>query len=131
MKKRCPDSECLGVAFLTGYQLDFTRYSTGWRCGVADIVRREGAEVWGLTYKISQYDLEKLDRCEGHPRYYRRTKVTVITRKGESRDVITYEVVNKEPFHPPSQHYLNVILKAAKEYDFPGAYRDYLESMKH
>ena len=58
----------MGVACLRGYQLAFTRYSSTWGGGVADIIPAVGSEVWGLVYGLTDENLEALDVYEGYPR---------------------------------------------------------------
>jgi hypothetical protein len=45
MKRRCPDSKVLVSGCLRGYRLDFTKYSTKWVGGVADVVVAPTEEV--------------------------------------------------------------------------------------
>ena len=47
MRERCPNARPVGVAYLQGYRLAFTFYSTGrWKGGCADIIGRELRHVW-------------------------------------------------------------------------------------
>lgn len=133
MKERCPDSQLIGKACLFGYHLMFNRYSSGWGCGVADIVPEIQSEVWGLLYEISDNDLENLDRYEGHPNLYQRIVVVVRGNNGDHEGVITYQVVKKGAFIPPSRKYLNIINKTAEDYQFPDGYKNLINkvSIKH
>ena len=70
MKRRCSDSKFLGKAMIEGYWLDFTRESSNWDGGVADIVKDPDNFVWGILYDISDKDLESLDYYEACPVYY-------------------------------------------------------------
>ena len=130
MKERCPDSRIAGKGLLRKYRLAFTRESSGWGCGVADIAADSHSEVWGLLYEVSDLDLEQLDRYEGHPTYYVRNKVKIETPSGKTMDAISYEVVDKQHFVPPSNEYLNIIKSAAQKHGFPGEYQDYLNNIK-
>ena len=69
MARRCPDSAPVGPAMLEGWQLTFQ--------GVADIERHPGARTHGALWRISQRDLEQLDRYEGYPCLYGREQLPV------------------------------------------------------
>lgn len=128
MRQRCPGSKFICVGCLEGYRLDFTRDSAGWKGGVADIVSKEGSEVWGLVYEITDRDLEALDQYEGYRYAYDRRKIDVKTEAGVMRDLWVYSVRHKESFVAPASDYLGLIKKAAAEFDFPLSYRESLES---
>lgn len=129
MKRRCSDSKFLGKAMIEGYWLDFTRESSNWDGGVADIVKDPDNFVWGILYDISDKDLESLDYYEACPVYYKRKEITVFY---DNRNIkaISYEVVDKKPFIPPSKKYINCIIQAAIDNDFPGEYVEFLKSIK-
>ncbi len=69
MVKRCPTSEYLGVARLSGY-----RWIINER-GYANVVEMAGNKtegetkdvVWGLVYKLQREDEQGLDKNEGVP----------------------------------------------------------------
>ena len=132
MWRRCKTDipELIGKARLPDYRLAFDKKSPGWNCGVADIVKKEGSEVWGLIYEVTEECLKKLDFYEGHPGFYRRFNVTVEDEGAEKVEALSYEVVDKEPFIPPSVRYLDIIKDAAREHDFPVSYRTFLESIE-
>lgn len=127
MKKRCPDSKLIGKAVLKGYKLDFTIFSSRWNGGAADIVQDANNEVWGLIYELNDEDIDKLDKCEGHPKFYRRITKKVINESKEEIEVQIYEVVNKKSFIKPSEEYFSIIINAAKKFEFPEDYIEYLE----
>ena len=78
MQERCPKSRLVGKARLEGYKISFSRYSGKWNGGVADIIEAENSHVWGILYEITEDDLARLDKFEGHPNIYIRKKVIVI-----------------------------------------------------
>ena len=77
MKTRCSRARYLGRGVLTNYKIAFTRYSSKWDSSVADVVASQGEVVWGVLYELSEEDLLKLDRFEGHPRMYVRKTLTI------------------------------------------------------
>jgi len=40
--------------------------------GFANIIRDDNSEVEGIIYEVSQEDIFKLDKFEGHPKHYKR-----------------------------------------------------------
>ena len=131
MKKRCEDSKLIGNAVLLEYELAFTIYSPKRKCGCADIVKHENKKVFGLLYEISEQDLKALDIYEVHPKYYKRFTVTVKDQEGREYQAETYEVVNKEKeFQKPSQEYLQLLISAAQENNFPEEYQKFLSSFE-
>jgi len=129
MIRRCPNFKLLGRAKLNGFKLDFTKESSLWEGGVADIVKNLNNHVWGLLYELTEQDLDSLDTYEACSTYYKRKNISV-EYKSKNVEVIAYEVVNKEPFILPSRKYMNVIIKAAIENYFPKGYVDFLKSIK-
>ncbi len=127
MKERCPDSKLTGKAVLKNYRLDFTIFSPKRNCGCADIVKSFGDEVHGLLYTLTPKDLKKLDGLEAHPYKYKRFKTKVMDESGKEIKAETYEVVNKKKeFQKPSKDYLNKLIMAAKNFNFPKYYQKLL-----
>jgi gamma-glutamylcyclotransferase (GGCT)/AIG2-like uncharacterized protein YtfP len=130
MRRRCPDSRPLQAGCLEGYRLDFGHYSSGWNGGTADVVADPNHEVWGLIYDLSEEDLQELDNYEGYPEIYTRFQTDIQTRDRRIVDVWVYAVVDKKEFVHPATAYLEIIKKAAIEYNFPEKYRSYLEAIE-
>jgi len=130
MAQRCPQSNLVGKASLQGYKIAFTKYSSSWDSGVADIIRAADSEVWGLLYEVTEDDLKRLDGYEGHPDYYLRIAIPVVNEQGDSVEAYTYEVVDKVDFVPPSEEYLGIIKDAAKKFDFPEEYKIQLDQIE-
>ena len=66
IRTRCPSASFIGIAKLPNHKIAFTRKSTRRGCGVADVVRQDGAGVWGVVYEITDSDLAQLDKDEGY-----------------------------------------------------------------
>ncbi len=130
MKKRCPNSKPFEIGCLNGYRLDFTHYSSGWNGGVADIFVDPDNEVWGLIYELSTEDIHRLDDYEDYPDVYTRFQTSIETLTGSISDVWVYTVVRKNRFIPPTKAYMDIIKKAALEYQFPETYRSYLDTIE-
>ncbi len=130
MQDRCPGSRIFRSGCLEGYRIDFTRFSSGWSGGVADVVKSEGAEVWGVVYEITDLDLAELDKYESHPDAYKRFQTTIRTGDEEMEGVWTYRVREKAGFIPPSQRYLDILKRACMEYEFPDWYCQWLNKVE-
>ena len=52
LHESCPSAVLITIARLPGFRLAFTRHSTRWGGGVADIVEAPGEEVWGALWRI-------------------------------------------------------------------------------
>lgn len=111
MKRRCPDSKYVGKAVLKGYRLGFTGHSNNWGGAVATITKGEGS-VPGILYKVTDADIENLDRFEGYPTVYQRKTVKV-----GGQDALIYLRSLKSP-KPVGPAYLVKLWRAYKENGF-------------
>ncbi len=64
MKERCSSAKFVCRGKLPSHRLAFTLRSCSRRCGVADILRDERKEVWGVVYELLENELENLDKDE-------------------------------------------------------------------
>lgn len=130
MRSRCPDGAFRTVARLPDHALAFTRFAPRRGCGVADVVERPGADVWGVVYDLNERDLARLDAFEGYAadrtsNAYRRVRKRVVPAAADARpvDVVTYEVCDRQPGHvPPDMRYLAHLLRGAEAWGLPPAY---------
>lgn len=138
MRKRCVSVEFLSVAKLPGYKLAFTRYSNGWGGGVADIVESNGSEVYGVIYRLSEKDLEHLDRYEGYTpgqtadsNSYNRSEIDVQPMDALKASVRawTYFATKQTEVHPPSARYLQQIIEGAISSGLPEIYIAHLRTI--
>jgi hypothetical protein len=61
MKERCPCAKFVCGAKLPSHRLAFTRMSVRRGCGVADILRDETQDVWGVVSELPENELKNLD----------------------------------------------------------------------
>jgi hypothetical protein len=133
MTSRCPEHEIVSTVILPDYELCFPRFSRGDRqCGVASIVEKLNSNVWGVLYKLSNSDFEKLDIHENIPHSYIKTKLTVRSLDLiNSFEAITYLANHQVGEFYPSEVYLNLILNGLKlRLDVPVHYVDELSKVK-
>ncbi|MDC0357983.1 gamma-glutamylcyclotransferase [Oligoflexia bacterium] len=130
MQERCPASKVVSVGVLQDYRLDFTHYATRWNGGVGDVVPEGDATVWGLVFELPEEDLLRLDDFESRPHVYDRCLVNIKIESEVLKDVWVYTIQNRKPFIAPSSRYLNTIKNAAKEWEFPKVYQEFLERIE-
>jgi len=120
-----PEARFVGPARLPGFRLELRRRSIRWGGGAADVVEREGGEVWGVVYELP--DVALLDGKEGAGFAYRRREVRV-ELDGEPLPALAYEVIDKEPEEvAPTEEYATLILRAARERRLPAPWLRELE----
>ena len=111
------------AAWLPDFSLRFHYRSSGRKGGAADVVPdRRGTAVPGMLFSLSEEAWDQLDKKEGHPRYYERHPVRVITTSGALVEATTYIVVSekKEPqLVPPADEYHAVVLDGLNNNDLP------------
>lgn len=107
MRSRCPGSIEVGRAWLEGHSLEFAGYSSRWRGGVATVEPRAGSEVFGSLYLLTEGDVARLDRYEGHPRVYERREVVVVDDEGAKVSAFAY-FLNAPASVPAAQYMLAI-----------------------
>ena len=134
INRRCANSghvRKVSIGYLPDHKLAFTQYYQDWGGGVADVVKSPNECVWGILYELSRECLELLDKYEGYPNDYTRTKQIINTLGGHTRLAWVYSVLRKDgDFIAPSQKYIDIIKRTAKESGFPKDYLSYLNSIK-
>jgi cation transport regulator ChaC len=128
MQARCPDHELIGTAVLKDHALCFPRTSPIRNCGVAGLVEKAGAEVWGVVYRLHDEDLAELDRREGydpsrpaHENRYNRQTISVLM-DGSTVDCLTYIARPETGTHVPNAEYMATIITGAVENGLPAEY---------
>ena len=114
-----------GIFFLPDYELDFHYRSPSRGDGALDVVKLRGHAVAGKLFKVSGHGWDSLDEKEGHPNYYERKKVQVLSENGERRTAITYVVAPnrvEENHVPPSPNYIEIVKRAYDHYGITKAY---------
>ena len=114
MNDRCPGAKAKGVIRLDNYEFFIdTR-------GVASIRPNKGKAVYGLRYDISDKDEESLDRHEGVPKCYTKTKLP---------EIGCFCYVSTSPQgNIPRPGYVEKIIKAAENHKLPEQYINELKS---
>jgi len=139
MKERCPSAKFVCRAKLPSHRLAFTRKSVRRGCGVADILRDEMNDVWGVVYELLENELENLDKDEdfrpGRPddqNDYTRENCHV-WREGDAKQPLLVALYrgHPQPNPPlPNYDYKNLIVTGARHWQLPGYYIQELESIQ-
>jgi gamma-glutamylcyclotransferase len=139
MKERCPSAKFVCRAKLPSHRLAFTRKSVRRGCGVADILRDEMNDVWGVVYDLLENELENLDKDEdfrpGRPddqNDYTRENWHV-WHEGDAKRPLIVAIYRGHPQpNPPLPNcdYKNLIVAGARHWQLPGYYIQELESIQ-
>ena len=75
IRERCSNPEVFAVARLPDHRISFHGYQRTWDGGEETIIPCVGEDTWGVIYKLSFVDAEKLDtrqdvRMDGAGRYF-------------------------------------------------------------
>ena len=139
MKQRCSLAKFVCRAKLPAHRLAFTLRSCKRGCGVADILRDEAKEVWGIVYELSQDELKNLDKDEDFsPRrpdnqneYTRENHY--VWREGDAKRLLLVSLYRGHPqANPPLPDfdYKSLIVEGARHWQLPADYIRELESIQ-
>ena len=139
MKERCPSAKFVCRAKLPSHRLAFTRKSVRRGCGVADILRDEMNDVWGVVYELLENELENFDEDEdfrpGRPddqNDYTRENCHV-WREGDAKQPLLVALYrgHPQPNPPlPNYDYKNLIVAGARHWQLPADYIRELEAIQ-
>jgi gamma-glutamylcyclotransferase (GGCT)/AIG2-like uncharacterized protein YtfP len=139
MKERCPCAKFVFRAKLPSHRLAFTRMSVRRGCGVADILRDETKEVWGVVYELLESELENLDKDEdfqtGRPddqNDYTREN-WYVWHEGDAKRPLLVALYrgHPQPNPPlPDCDYKNLIVAGARHWQLPVGYIQELEAIQ-
>jgi gamma-glutamylcyclotransferase (GGCT)/AIG2-like uncharacterized protein YtfP len=120
MRARCPSAREVGTATLAGYRLIVTSD------GYASVVPEAGGTVHGLLWRLAPRDVAALNTYESLDTGLYRI-VTLPVRLGTRQvSAMVYLARSHKP-GLPRPGYLEPVLAAARELDFPPAYIEALE----
>ncbi len=116
------------LARLEGYRLSFDKPASD-GSGYAMIARHEDDTVYGVLYALHEYELERLDTCEGVSNHYVRRTVDAITAEGDLIPVECYFAVSPSNGLLPRRKYLDLIIRGAKAHNLPVHHISHLEAV--
>lgn len=101
-------------AFLADHARIFAGYSRRWEGAVSSVTPSKGKRVYGSLFKLTDAQLELLDRYEGG---YTRTRVSINVSPTKKVGAFVYVKDNTSYQHPPSAAYLEAIHTMLAETD--------------
>ena len=110
MKYRCPKSKYIGAHKLPDHELVFR--------SVADVQQSKDSSVVGALFKITDECERSLDRYEGYPNLYTK-KYHMAQDENMPKKIMFYSMVDKQLVFPPSESYLETIIKGYIDCDIP------------
>jgi gamma-glutamylcyclotransferase (GGCT)/AIG2-like uncharacterized protein YtfP len=139
MKQRCPSAKFVCRGKLPSHRLAFTLSSYSRRCGVADILRDETKEVWGVVYELLENELENLDKDEDfnagrpdHQNEYTREN-HYVCREGDAKRLLLVSLYRGHPqLDPPLPDcdYKSLIVEGARHWQLPSQYIQEIEAIQ-
>jgi len=119
MRARCPSAREVGTATLAGYRLIVTSD------GYASVVPELGGIVYGLTWRLGSRDIAALNAYESLDTGLYRIVTLPVSLGARKVPAMVYVARSHTP-GLPRPGYLEAVLAAARELDFPPAYVDAL-----
>jgi len=119
-------------AVLKGYRLVSNVFSRDRQSGILNIVPDPKGTVHGVVHELPAGDaLSARDLAEGEPHTFRLVTATVTTARGKDvpASVLVASVKTKSIFRP-SDSYMQLVIKAAKEHGLPSSWIEKLESLQ-
>jgi cation transport regulator ChaC len=109
------------VGRLEGFELRFDLPVGPGERGVANVAPLSGADVWGVVYRLTHEDADRLDRSEGvHHGAYVRFAIAVRDVAGDTVNAFTYRSERGREGRKPSRRYLGLLLAGARHHGLPG-----------
>ena len=101
LKRRAPEHQFVCKGYLPDHTLQFCRWSSQWRCGLASVGPSPGEQVWGIVLEITDEDLKLMDDFGGEvvDGAFRHLPITVVNEEGEKMLVMTHCFVPSSRIH--------------------------------
>jgi len=130
---RCGSPESLGVARVAGHSLAFFGHSATWDGAEETVVPRAGGEVWGVLYRLSFSEADRLDdrqgvRTDGAGTFFL-FPVFAVDLQGVSHAALLYKKsFCGEPSLPSDAQRDNIVV-GARAQGVPAAYVEHLRGL--
>ena len=130
ISSRCFKPEACAVARLPGHELSFFGTSRRWDGGEATVTPKAGEDVWGIVYKLTLADSERLDswqdvRLDGTGAYFHYPTV-VLDAEGNEYPVLIYKRFLSGAPSSPSEELMAAVISGASFHGLPAAYLEKL-----
>ena len=133
ISSRCFKPEACAVARLADHTLSFYGDSRRWDGGEPTVTNKPGEDVWGVVYKLTLSDSERLDswqdvRLDGTGSYFHYpTEVT--DAEGNSYPVLIYKRFLSGAACGPSEEFMETVVAGALSRELPAAYLEKLRGI--
>lgn len=127
MAVRCPGATPVGVAWIKDYVLAFKGSLTG---SYLTIDKCKGGKVPVVVWKVTDKDVENLNRYEGYPTFYtikrfkNLTVQSLLDNSFSSLDCFAYIMVGDRDYGKPSFGYLKCCECGYERFGLPVSYLD-------
>lgn len=115
MAYRCPTAKPIAKSWLHDHRLVFQGQPYN---AHANVIPEKGQEVPVVIWTISARDEAALDRYEGVAGGYYTKEYMEVEVNGEMKEALIY-IMTPHDFETPADHYLGVIAKGYKDFNFP------------
>lgn len=134
IRSRCSRPVVVAVARLADHQLTFYGHTETWDGAMETVEPTLGHEVWGVIFRLSRLDWERLDewqgaRLDGAGMYFH-FPVMVTDVDGQEHSVRLYKKDVQGDPREPSREYLEHIARGAAENGLPPHYVEALLKRK-
>lgn len=102
------------------------------RAAPANVSPQQGAEVWGVLYRLTRRDLVRLNASEEIPGWrYRPLWLEAEDDQGNGLRAVTYIADGNDEDGNPSLRYITLLREGARAHGLPAQWIDFLERVKH
>ena len=130
---RCSKPEVFAVACLKDHRISFSGYSKTWDGGDESIIRAPGENLWGVIYKLSFSDADRLDawqdvRLDGNGSHFLCPAEVMDAKETLYPVLLIKKSILGEP-ERPTEEYLQHIVSGARFHALPSGYIEKLKNM--
>jgi gamma-glutamylcyclotransferase (GGCT)/AIG2-like uncharacterized protein YtfP len=110
-------AKVVGAAMLRDYELVFSGHSRTRGGATASIRPKRGSDVPGVVLRVTQKQIETMDRFEGHPTVYKRFD-TVVELDADEREieVTAYRRPDRTALAAPTIEYFTTVLRGYRDH---------------
>ncbi|MBI5132640.1 MAG: gamma-glutamylcyclotransferase [Rhodopseudomonas palustris] len=132
--ERCSGAKVVAVARLPDHALSFHGHSQVWDGGEEAAVPRPGRDLYGVVYRLTPSDADRLDAAQGvrlnGTGGYFHFPAEVIGLDGSRWSVVLHKKDVLREFRRPSREYLDFIIRGAEFHGLPAEYVDGLRAIE-
>ena len=119
MTYRCPKSEIVTTAVIKNYRLMFKGSKTG---SYLTIEPADGCEVPVGIWRVTDGDIQSLNRYEGYPTFYYKKGFNLFCADGKRHKVFAYIMHEESLLGMPSEWYVRGCLEGYRSFGFDPKY---------